>query len=98
MPSRLGNSFRGQNAATWTNLGLLFFHHNDHDLANEALYRAQSADPDYTLAWLGQALVAINQGHDTGATGILAHAVGLNNSVVSWQTFATIRAFFTHVV
>ncbi|KAF5372987.1 hypothetical protein D9758_001789 [Tetrapyrgos nigripes] len=63
-----------KSAATWTNLGLLYLHHQDHELANEAFYRAQSADPDYTLAWVGQALIAIGQGHVAGATGILAHA------------------------
>ncbi|KAJ3849717.1 superkiller protein 3 [Lentinula lateritia] len=72
-----------KNARTWTNLGLLFYHHSDFELANEAFYRAQSADPDYTLAWFGQALIAIINGHTSGATSILEHAVGLANAVVS---------------
>ncbi|KAJ4468236.1 TPR-like protein [Lentinula aciculospora] len=70
-----------KNAGTWTNLGLLFYHHNDFELANETFYRAQSADPDCTLAWFGQALVAITSGHTSGATSILEHAVTLANIV-----------------
>ncbi|KAJ3913647.1 superkiller protein 3 [Lentinula edodes] len=72
-----------KNARTWTNLGLLFYYHNDFELANEAFYRAQSADPDHTLAWFGQALIAIMNGHTSGATSILEHAVGLANTVES---------------
>ncbi|EEB95507.1 hypothetical protein MPER_05512, partial [Moniliophthora perniciosa FA553] len=66
-----------KNAVTWTNLGLLYFYHNDYELANEAFYRAQSSDPDYSLAWLGQALLASASGHEPGAIAILEHAVGL---------------------
>ncbi|KAI3608067.1 antiviral protein [Moniliophthora roreri] len=66
-----------KNATTWTNLGLLYFYHNDYELANEAFYRAQSSDPDYSLAWLGQALLASASGHEPGAIAILEHAVGL---------------------
>ncbi|KIK67005.1 hypothetical protein GYMLUDRAFT_37036 [Collybiopsis luxurians FD-317 M1] len=68
-----------KNAGTWANLGLLYFHYNDFELANEAFYRAQGADPDCTVAWLGQALIAITSGHTTGATSLLEHAVGLSN-------------------
>ncbi|KAK7056865.1 Superkiller protein 3 [Paramarasmius palmivorus] len=70
-----------KNAVTWTNLGLLYFYHNDFELANEAFYMAQSSDPDYSLAWLGQALLASASGHEPGAIAILEHAVGLVNIV-----------------
>ncbi|KAJ1030223.1 hypothetical protein NDA16_001134 [Ustilago loliicola] len=35
----------------WTNLGLLYLHHGDVELANESLIKAQTADPDYGAAW-----------------------------------------------
>ncbi|KAF9267372.1 superkiller protein 3 SKI3 [Marasmius fiardii PR-910] len=70
-----------KNAATWTNLGLLYFHHSDTEIANEAFYLAQSSDPDYALAWVGQALVADAGGHGSGATAILEHTIGLMNIV-----------------
>jgi superkiller protein 3 len=72
-----------QNVAVWTHLGLLYLHHNDLQLANEALLRAQTLDPDYTLAWVGQALVAAANKHDTDAKNLLEHAVSLPSDVVS---------------
>ncbi|CAG8518907.1 7674_t:CDS:2, partial [Dentiscutata heterogama] len=42
----------------WTNLGLLYLLHSDLDLANQAFSTAQSLDPDYAPAWVGQAYVA----------------------------------------
>jgi superkiller protein 3 len=74
-----------KNVITWTNLGLLYFRHSDLELANEALYRAQTLDPDYTVAWLGQALVATANGHDVEARAIFEHAVGLAADVVSFR-------------
>ena len=68
---------------TWTNLGLLYLFHDDLELANEALYRAQSLDPDHTVAWAGQGLVATANGHDTDARAMFEHAVGLTADVVS---------------
>ncbi|KAK0197963.1 superkiller protein 3 [Armillaria mellea] len=72
-----------KNTATWTNLGLLYLYHNDVELANEALYRAQTLDSDYTLAWVGQALVATANDHESDAKALLEHAVGLASSVIS---------------
>ncbi|KAH7888376.1 superkiller protein 3 [Phlebopus sp. FC_14] len=69
------------NVAAWVNLGLLYLYHNDLELANEALLRAQILDPDYTLAWVGQALVATANGHDVDARTLLEHAVGLTADV-----------------
>ena len=62
---------------------MLYLHHNDVDLANEALYRAQTLDPDYAVAWIGQALVATRNGHVKEAVAMFEHAVTLTASVVS---------------
>ncbi|KAF9484467.1 TPR-like protein [Pholiota conissans] len=70
-----------KNADTWVKLGLLYAYHGDVELANEALYRAQVLDPDNTLAWVGQFLIAMANGHETDATLLLEHAVGLPNPV-----------------
>ncbi|KAG7088368.1 hypothetical protein E1B28_012371 [Marasmius oreades] len=67
-----------KSAVTWTNLGLLYLYHNDAELANEAFYLAQSSDPDYNLAWLGQALVADAGGHGPGALAILEHTISFS--------------------
>jgi superkiller protein 3 len=71
-----------RNAATWVNLGLLYFHHEDIELANEAFYRAQVLDPDNTVAWVGQFLVARVNNDRVDATRLLEHAVGLVKPVV----------------
>ncbi|KAF8135619.1 hypothetical protein EV363DRAFT_1321133 [Boletus edulis] len=70
-----------KNVISWANLGLLYLYHNDLELANEALLRAQVLDPDYTLAWVGQSMVAAANGHDADARGLLEHAVGLSADV-----------------
>ncbi|KIJ18985.1 hypothetical protein PAXINDRAFT_109465 [Paxillus involutus ATCC 200175] len=70
-----------KNVVAWANLGLLYLYHDDLELANEALRRAQVLDPDYTLAWVGQALVATANGHDTDARTLLEHAVSLTADV-----------------
>ncbi|KAJ7188466.1 TPR-like protein [Mycena filopes] len=66
-----------KNAVTWTNLGLLYLQQKDLELANQALFRAQTLDPEYTIAWVGQALVATANGHHTDSTTLFEHAVTL---------------------
>ncbi|KXH67589.1 tetratricopeptide [Colletotrichum salicis] len=61
--------------ATWTNLGTLALLQNDVQLANEAFNRAQSTDPDYAHAWLGQGFVALLYGKVKEARGLFTHAV-----------------------
>ena len=72
-----------KSASAWVNLGLLYAYHGDVDLANEALYRAQVLNPDNTLAWVGQYLIATANGDKADATLLLEHAVGLPTPVVS---------------
>ncbi|KAI0674837.1 TPR-like protein [Trametes maxima] len=66
-----------KNAATWTSLGLFYLHQEDTELANEAFYKAQTLDPDYALAWVGQGLVATANGHDKEARALFEHATTL---------------------
>ncbi|EJD03262.1 TPR-like protein [Fomitiporia mediterranea MF3/22] len=66
-----------KDVATWTSLGLLYLHNADLELANDVLLKAQTLDPDYTLAWVGQGLVASANGHDGDANALFEHAVGL---------------------
>lgn len=87
-----------KNVELWTRLGLLYMHHDDTQLANEALYRAQVLDPDYTLAWVGQAMVAVANDHQGDATTLLEHAVGLAADVpitdlyYAHRTYGALRA------
>ncbi|KAJ3035493.1 Tetratricopeptide repeat protein 37 [Rhizophlyctis rosea] len=47
-----------RNAAPWSNLGYLYLILGDLDLANQAFGKAQFVDPDWSVAWLGQAYIA----------------------------------------
>lgn len=73
----------GKDAYHWTYLGLLYLHQEDADLANQAFYRAQVLDPDYSLAWVGQGLVATVNGHEPDAHALFEHAHNLSADVVS---------------
>lgn len=80
-----------RNVQAWTNLGTLGLLQNDLELANEAFTRAQSTDPDYAHAWLGQGLVALTYGHIKEARSLFAHAMEIAeaSSSISRQQFST---------
>ncbi|OAP58478.1 hypothetical protein AYL99_07568 [Fonsecaea erecta] len=62
------------NAWTWTNLGVLYLLNNDIELAGEAFTRAQSEDPEYSEAWIGQGFLAMLYGSLNEARGLFMHA------------------------
>jgi superkiller protein 3 len=69
-----------RNASVWTNLGALYLIHNDIQLANDSFTRAQSIDPDFAQAWVGQGLLALLVGETKEARGIFEHAFDISNS------------------
>ncbi|EKM54043.1 uncharacterized protein PHACADRAFT_145635 [Phanerochaete carnosa HHB-10118-sp] len=71
-----------KNFVTWANLGLFYLYHDDTELANEAFYRAQVLNPDYTLAWVGQAVVAARNGDHRHEHALFEHAITLPSAVV----------------
>ncbi|KAG6857271.1 hypothetical protein H0H87_007104 [Tephrocybe sp. NHM501043] len=85
--------FDSKNVTAWTSLGLLYLHYDDTELANEALYRAQTLDPDYAVAWIGQALVATRNGHDIEAAAMFEHAIGLAPNVPEGDLEFASRSF-----
>jgi superkiller protein 3 len=79
---------------TWTNLGTFYLMQEDYELANQAFTRAQSADPDYAQAWVGQGILA-RQFEDFGEyRGLCAHAFAIadSSSTIVKQQY-TISAF-----
>ncbi|KAL5423211.1 hypothetical protein PMIN04_004100 [Paraphaeosphaeria minitans] len=64
----------------WTNLGTLYLLQNDTELAHQAFSRAQSQDPDYALAWVGEGIVALLFGDTTEALSHFTHAFELSDS------------------
>ncbi|OAF99704.1 TPR-like protein [Paraphaeosphaeria sporulosa] len=64
----------------WTNLGTLYLLQNDTELAHQAFSRAQSQDPDYALAWVGEGIVALLFGDTNEALSHFTHAFELSDS------------------
>jgi superkiller protein 3 len=70
-----------RSSQTWSNLGTLYMLQNDYHLANEAFTRAQSSDPDYAEAWIGQGLLALLMAGDTKEANLLfTHAMEISES------------------
>ncbi|KAL2800774.1 hypothetical protein BJX66DRAFT_331716 [Aspergillus keveii] len=69
-----------RSAQVWTNLGTLYLMHNDIQLSNEAFTRAQSTDPDYSLAWVSQGFLALLFGEPREARGLFEHAFDISRS------------------
>lgn len=79
-----------RNARVWTNLGTLYLLQNDYQLANDAFTRAQSTDPNYAHAWLGQGLLASNMGEKGEAQNLFSHAFEIadGSSIVVKRQYA----------
>ncbi|KAG0633574.1 hypothetical protein HOY80DRAFT_991029 [Tuber brumale] len=69
-----------KNARVWANLATLYLLQNDIQLANEAFSRAQSADPEYALAWVGQGIIASLTGNEVDAQDLFEHAFEIADS------------------
>lgn len=69
-----------KNSRVWTNLGALYIIQGDLQLANEAFSKAQSADPEYALAWVGQGLIASIMGDADQALELFEHAFEISES------------------
>jgi superkiller protein 3 len=76
---------RIQNIDIWTSFGFLCFYHDDLELASEAFLKAQTLDPDHTMVWVGQALIATRNGNHADSRMLFEHAVSLSADVVSQQ-------------
>ncbi|KAK0114616.1 Superkiller protein 3 [Cadophora gregata] len=70
-----------RSSQAWTNLGTLYLLQSDYMLANEAFTRAQSSDPDFAHAWIGQGLLALLMTGDTKEANLLfTHAMEISES------------------
>lgn len=79
-----------RSARTWTNLGTLYLIQSDFQLANEAFTRAQSTDPDYAQAWVGQGILAAQLGETGEAYTVLTHAfdTAVSSSMIVKKQYA----------
>lgn len=78
----------------WTNLGLLYLRHGDVELANESLIKAQTVDPDYGAAWVGQALIASHFGDHRASRVLFEHAVSLTEGSLQEADYGLGEAAF----
>ncbi|EAL21087.1 hypothetical protein CNBD4630 [Cryptococcus deneoformans B-3501A] len=62
----------------WVNLGYLYLHLDDLDLANQCFLKAQIIDPDSARAWYGQGLLADRHGDKEHAKALFSHSVTLS--------------------
>lgn len=87
-----------KNARVWTNLGTFYLIQNDVQLANEAFTRAQSTDPDYAQAWVGQGILATRLGETGEAHTLFTHAfdIAVSSSMVVKKQYAV--AAFDHLL
>ncbi|RDI78521.1 hypothetical protein Vi05172_g11399 [Venturia inaequalis] len=69
-----------RNVKAWTNLGVLYLLQQDYELAHTTFARAQSTDPDYAHAWLGEGLVALLWGDVKEALLHFTHAFEISDS------------------
>jgi superkiller protein 3 len=83
-----------RNVKAWTNLGVLYLLQQDYELAHMAFGRAQSTDPDFAHAWLGEGLVALLWGDVKEALVHYTHAfeISESSSVLTKRSYAS-RAF-----
>lgn len=69
-----------KNARVWTNLGAFYLAQGDHQLANDAFTRAQSSDPDYAQAWVGQGILASQLADSKEARTLFTHGFEIADS------------------
>ncbi|KKA28879.1 hypothetical protein TD95_000272 [Thielaviopsis punctulata] len=67
-----------RNPAAWTNLGTLALMNNDIESASAAFARAQSNDPEYADAWVGNAYIQKLLGDENEFRGQMVHAISLS--------------------
>jgi superkiller protein 3 len=87
-----------RNVKAWSNLGILYLLQQDYELAHMAFSRAQSTDPDYAHAWLGEGLVALLWGDVKEALVHFTHAFEISDSssVLTKRSYAAYA--FDHLI
>ncbi|KAH8590870.1 hypothetical protein B0O99DRAFT_691173 [Bisporella sp. PMI_857] len=87
-----------RNAHVWTNLGALYLFQNDIQLANDAFTRAQSTDPDFAHAWIGQGIIALMTDNRKEADLLFVHAMEISDSssLITKRKYS--QSIFDHLI
>lgn len=81
--------------SAWTNLGLLYFHYNDFELASDAFSRAKILDSENVVAWIGQALLIDPNDQLKEVMTLIEYSSGLTKSIpgadyeFAWRLFSS---------
>ncbi|TKA24211.1 hypothetical protein B0A50_05975 [Salinomyces thailandicus] len=86
------------NAKVWANLGVLYMLQNDVQLAHQAFGRAQSTDPDFAHAWIGEGLIALLTGDAEEALNHFTHAFEIADSASTISKRQYALSSFDHVL
>lgn len=82
-----------KSALPWTNLGMLYLHHGDYELAERAFLRAQTLDPAWAPCWLGRAIVLADQHTDARLSrSLFHHAASLSHGALLEADYAYAHA------
>lgn len=87
-----------RSARAWTNLGALYLLENDHELAHQAFSRAQSTDPEFPYAWLGEGLIALLVGDMREALSHFTHAVDIADASATTIKSQYLSTVFDHIL
>ncbi|KAI4206893.1 MAG: hypothetical protein LQ346_000835 [Caloplaca aetnensis] len=87
-----------KSARTWINLGVFYLTEGDVQLANDAFSRAQSVDPDYAQAWLGQGLLAAQLGETSEARTLFTHAWEISSASATQIQRSYASSTFDHLL
>lgn len=79
----------------WSNLGFLYLHHGDLELAAQAFVQAQTLDPDHASPWIGQALIAAQRDQLSQALSLFSQAVELCEGSSLEADFGLAKTVFT---
>ncbi|KAJ9092721.1 hypothetical protein QFC19_008646 [Naganishia cerealis] len=87
-----------KNEAVWCNLGFLWLSQNDQELAGLAFSKAKIIEPESTLAWLGQGMIAQAGHQDAEAQACFAQAVMLSSGGLLLASLGNSKLLFEPLV
>ncbi|KAK9721013.1 Superkiller protein 3 [Basidiobolus ranarum] len=88
--------YDSKSALPWSNLGYLYLLQSDLELASQAFSTAQSLDPEWINAWLGQAFIA--EIHDQENFNLFQHTFDISLASALEANYCFASAVFKKIV
>ncbi|KAI7338690.1 TPR-like protein [Hortaea werneckii] len=86
------------NAKVWANLGVFYMLQDDLKLAHQAFGKAQSTDPEYAHAWVGEGLIALLLGEAEESLSHFTHAFEISDSASTISKRQYTLSSFDHLL